>query len=418
MASVRKTLLIIASLLIVSTIGVFVYSGMQQKETGENTLTPKEVTAIPYNNNAFFNFSEADELFINLSDSERSKLDDMSSRTIKTDKEFILPLVSKNKNAFSALKQGIYKNQYQYLYKNQFSSRHPAKLINHIRMAQIELLHAEILTKEQNTELALNKIIDMFNFGNLLEKGGETIELKIVGFSIKNLSLVQLNYYLNSTSLDRSRIISLIKMLEKIKTDSSSITEFLKNDYQYFKTTALPEVDKSFKEMNVVTALIPVSQGLPFIYDKRKTLSEAKSHYSLEIKNAQSKSYDAIIPHDTNKIESYKNPPDILSYNGFGKIALGFLSDHTFLTKTVMHIQNTQINLMQTKLALIAYHQDNQNHPESLKKLTPEYLDKTLLDLKDGKTLRYDKKNRILYSEFYKDPKLAENQRKALQLNF
>ncbi len=291
------------------------------------------------------------------------------------DTQFVEDLWRQNQSAMALFEEGLKRTQFDY----------PQERIPHIQqysdLAQLRLAHLRSLIQHQHEEQALSEAFQLLRFSKQLNRG-HLMGLGVAGVT-KLLTMAELSTLFQQTRLSSEQIKPYIAKLQAFEDDGIEFSNVMKTDYVE-------------KWQNVEKVLQGTKLG-PFYYfgfHRHATKKLLAEHYRALIRNAQAPYWQ----HQSALLAKVDSSP--LKPNFFGRYLLNTIANPggADISVTCIHYPNAKLRVLETYIALKAYQQAHSRLPESLQALVPEILPSVPIDPFDGKPLKYDLKNRTLYS--------------------
>ncbi len=306
-------------------------------------------------------------------------------------------LMTSSRIVFEELDRGLECKQLQFPRITSFDTTLPY-LANFVDLARMQLNRSLHLFKQGCEKEAFDVLIDTVRFGSMTERGKGCFNNFLVGLKVKHMALERLRDLLAETTLKKETLKSYIKKLNAHFEDGESLAHAIKLKFHIF-SVVIDELRDGRKPYSDVLTVSPRKMlRMPYSFkpnETRKMLADDCRRSMANLKRPSNEfEYSKFAP-------AYCNIAGVSIYRG-----RNWVGRHLCYVvmpaceRCVIKMRRSNVSIVGTQLliALRCYKIDNNDLPETLEEIVPEYIDK-LPDINyDGKPLRYSKEKKIIYS--------------------
>jgi len=370
----------------------FIFRDIPRVDDSDLLLSKVE---IPKEENAYYPLKEAiGKIYI---PPEKIKaIDDIVYKDI-WDKKFVEELLEKNKDVFKIFKKASEYNYFQfpdldpisYISLSSESKNFAVRLSD---LSKLVIIKSKYLIKEGKEKEALDLIFGLIKIGHIIEEG--LLHDSIIysfGAQTKKYGLKALMNVVPYLHLSKEESKNYINRLENFKGNKEGLIRALKGDYMNFlkeKEVIEENLRNEFKKNNFIARFINFPDYIIFAYFSYKP-NETKKLIAELYRDVIDKSNK-----DCYEIKIEKLFPE----NLIGKMIYDRKIANVYKLIEIKCLETLYIEAAKTLLALKAYKIENENLPESLEELVPEYFSSLPKDPFDGKELKYSPEEKIIYS--------------------
>jgi len=315
------------------------------------------------------------------------------------DFEFVEGLLADNAETLKLFEAGVQKGKLQAPEVKSIDSLLPY-LSPWRQLAVLSKLRAAHLYNTGHHQEAFQHAVNIVRFGSMIESSEGPLITLLVGTACKNIGLESLRGILPALELPAEELKTAVQELEQyfITTEAAEIvckTEFVIGMSAFKDLSAEIKAPFHFKP-NKTKRLF--GETIEIMIHNMTHNAAQRAHASEEL----AATFDAphmVIGITEGGVELRPSEPSaVLNSNAVGKAMLGLVCPS--YGGVAFHKCRTEIILHTTRLliALKAYKLDHGELPGALDALVPEYINAVPIDDFDGRPLRYDRNQRIIYS--------------------
>ncbi|MDO8529140.1 MAG: hypothetical protein Q7S18_00530 [bacterium] len=372
------------------------------------------VLNIPKESNAYFQFSEANDVIYLPKDNIQS-LSDLSENK-NWDDALANDILNKNEKALNFFEAGIALPVYQVPelenpanYSENLVLKGMASIRN---LAKVNSIKALYLSRQGKDKEALDQSLKTIKMGQMFEDNQGALIQYLVGMAVKEIGLSNFRTILKYSHLSSTDLINYEKELDKYKESKIALQNTLKSEYIMLTNSKILAINPIFRgekpagdnelsnelSNELLRETPPLVRGNNFYYKPNETQNCVIKNYRKMVDVVGKNNYGEISKE--NLIE--KTP--INSYNIFftenavGNILCDIIGSIGENLATKKFQESFSVKETQLLLALKAYKQDTGNLPDSLDNLIPKYIPEIPQDPFDGKTIKYSPEKKIIYS--------------------
>ncbi|MFA6450933.1 MAG: hypothetical protein WCX65_15775 [bacterium] len=237
---------------------------------------------------------------------------------------------------------------------------------------------------------AFAESLNMAHLGLLVEQldGGTSIMSLMVGNTIKQAGLLTTNEFLDTGYLPDNPQNIIFELSGLYESDDAWIAAW-KSEY--------------FIYLDLFASYKPGSSLFKLMIKPERIKRALHDMFNGRIKDSSKKTVSEIKPFEATFSPTKDFSPEYFRQLSQGELATNILMT-TFSGSNFTRAQEKKYyidcftDLTRLRLAILQYQRDNGDLPESLIELTPKYIEVIPIDRFDGKSLRYDKERKIIYS--------------------
>lgn len=303
---------------------------------------------------------------------------------------------------------------------------------NYRRIADLNLLKAFYSFKNGEQEEGFNQAIEAAKLGYLMQRApNQSLIHNLIGIQIEQRGLTAFQEMINDSTLPVNELTRYISKLEQFKNHQEGAKLALKFEYHATINTKRDYLDKTKEERELSNYQKQIQTALE---ERWGEIDKSKLSYK---PNATEKIIaEYFRPYASKTFKFYEDIPeweipdpiknlDVENEETFGNNLLG----RTYLALTLARLSgvleksyelNFEKSAAQLLIILKVYKQENGALPGKLEELTPNYIEQVPLDPFDGKSIRYSKQKKIIYSvgEDLKDDNGKEEKDLIVEINF
>ncbi len=275
-----------------------------------------------------------------------------------------------------------------------------------LRIAELLSQRAWLRTDYAQQRLALADGIAIVRLGRLIEgaRGAAVVHAR-AGIKIKGIGLDSLEDTVNRRPLQPGRARRLIRQVQVLRSDPQARARMWATEYQSIRTGAVGAFESGFAERDVragafggasryAIKLAPNS----YIFHPNRTFNELSEYFRALQADASRVCSELSAARELAERYSYTGWRQLFAPNGVGQLYMAVLAPDFRAFERARCQTDTRISLLQTRLAVEAYQDEQGRLPESLGALVPNYMAGLPPDGFDGKPLRFSRERQQLWS--------------------
>ena len=393
----QKRSRIIISVLIAAALTVGIYCYIMSRDIAPPDVSDLELEYldIPHDQNAFTYIDQAGILWEPIR--RGMTVPNIVTPIYKYDPVEMEKLMTSSRIVFEKLDRGLEYEHLQFPRITSFDADLPY-LSSFVDLARMQLNRSLHLFKQGREKEAFDVLIDTVRFGSMMERGKGCFNNFLAGMNAKHMALQRLRELLPETTLGTETLRPYIEKLEPYYEDGESLEHAIKLEFHIWSAVIDELRDGKRPYSDVLTVPPRKMLRMPYSFkpnETRKMLADDCRRSMANLKRPSNEfEYSKFAP-------AYCNIAGVSIYRG-----RNWVGRHLCYVvmpaceRCVIKIRRSNVSIVGTQLliALRCYKIDNNDLPETLEEIVPEYIDK-LPDINyDGKPLRYSKEKKIIYS--------------------
>jgi hypothetical protein len=359
--------------------------------------------------NAFFDLMKIRDVIYEPTDKSQIIYDMYNGKTKTWDEQVAEEIVLKNSQAFAYFTEAGSKPKYQHPVLADPTSITLAKaneyesmfyLGSTQRMSRLSIIKALYLAKQGKDKEALEVALNPVRIGQKIQDSRLSLFEYLVSISIKKYGLETVQKIIPSLKLSNTELKQYIEELDEFYENEEGLVEAFKSIY----------FGQSLGIDSIVSG--DLEEGLDFIYDVLQDSKVELNSFNFQPNKTKAlfaedvresiKSVNQICGEITEPETKSLAPKNFIQFhteeNAIGKLIYD-ITQSGFIDVTRHKCQeDLLVGVTQAMIAIKAFKNDTNNYPESLNDLVPDYLSSVPQDPFDGKSLKYSKTKKILYS--------------------
>jgi len=289
-------------------------------------------------------------------------------------------------------------------------------------LEKLSVIKIESLLARKKYEEAQEDILKLFKYGYLLQNSdaGNSSYFYLLGLSAKKRAFALIQRLVKESNMKSSYYRNLADQLQLFADNSSGLLKSLKRQYTVMRTTMHGFLEKANEETpeykKILTEYSKHPWKIRFLFNKSATIKELAEFYRQEIKNIYGP-YSEITHKKIYRPIYRPSWVNLVAGNVIGKMLLALVPSWDNIINHKFEL-DAQYNLIKILLALKENRADNHKLPDRLEDLVPNYLNDIPRDPFAGKSIRYSKTGKKIYSVFSDGKDDGGDEEKDLVLKF
>jgi len=310
----------------------------------------------------------------------------------------IRKIVEKNSGSLAIIRRGIGCTIFQSPPLEGYGTETP-NLCPWLTLANVMACEAHLARLKGRYAESVSSCMDELRFGGLIQGGGGGLSQYLIGVSIIQKALAQVQALAWEQGISLAELAQLAEGLEKLDPGANGLARSMKAEYWQMSSTLDTVLERSKPGpdwLKKFKAVLPDrSQGSNYTFHPNRSKSLAADSIRLQMGNIL-KVYAEMQVSGEGDVKFRKR--DFFKPNGAGRMLMKVLEPS--MQRALLAMCRTQGEIQGTRLVVACNRFENEKRhwPESLQELVPAYLDAVPKDPFDGEPFRYSAEKGIVYS--------------------
>jgi len=271
------------------------------------------------------------------------------------------------------------------------------------QLARVTCLRALRLSRQGRAEEALDALMQVVRFGQMIEGSKGAIIHYLVGLSVKTIALKQLREVGTGEGCEPRVLVSVARELGGYRANVEALKDAFALQYVAAGNAIDDVANREWRLFELSGESLPLRERiLPrYFFQPNRTRALYARVLRAYIRNLPCR-YAQVdlsdLPQFPEPVTFWEKVGAFLRPNAGGEALVAFLEPSGERMIEEKCNENVNVAATQLVLALGAFERENGHLPASLDELVPRYLESVPLDDFDGKPMRYSRKARIVYS--------------------
>lgn len=365
-------------------------------------------TYVSNEDNAYFDLKKINNVIYWPKDKQQKIIDMSNGKT--WDDKFAQQLLSQNTQTIQYFHQAIKKTKYQNPEIENLSDINLDNFLSSINIndwldvARINAIQSLYILQQGKDKEALDEALNSLKLGQKIQDSQLTLIEYLVASKIKEIGLETIRKIISVSKLPTIELKQYIQKLNEFYENENNLITVLKVEYNIHTKLVdeilrkisekdIKELQKIFKDKKIENFKFLLN-NYHFKPNKTKLLF---AEYTKSNINKINQSCEKI------NINTKQSSPEnflnlYLKENAIGKILYYIFATDLNDIITIRCEENLLVGATQIMIAIKAFKNDNNNYPNSLDELVPNYLSFIPKDPFDGKSIKYSNTKKIIYS--------------------